>query len=145
MSDRCIYGCDAPASLYSCGRRCDEHSPWALAGHKDPRTQVDPRYTADALRAAAQLRDRGIAQVTAASAESDREAVDKAIRATARRLHQFSANDVRPHLPVGINSALIGARFMALAQRKEIRKVAQVASTDPGTHGKSVAVWESAA
>jgi hypothetical protein len=141
----CVYGCPEPARLYPCGRRCDKHSPWALAGLPNPDTQVDPRYTLDGLKAAAALRDRGIAQVTAAAPTSDRDAIDQAIRNVARRLHQFSANDVRPLLPAGVNPNLIGARFMALAKRKEIRKVDQVPSTDPGTHGKAVAVWESAA
>jgi hypothetical protein len=53
---RCVYGCRAEAHLYPCGSRCDEHSPWALEGRPDPRTQVDPRYTLDGLRAAAGIR-----------------------------------------------------------------------------------------
>lgn len=48
---RCVYGCDAEAHPYPGGTFCDPHSPWAVAGLPDPRTQVDSRYTADALRA----------------------------------------------------------------------------------------------
>lgn len=47
---RCVYGCDVAARLYPCGARCDEHSPWAVAGRPNPDTQVDPTRTADALR-----------------------------------------------------------------------------------------------
>lgn len=48
---RCIYGCRAHARLYPCGARCDEHSPWYLAGQPDPATQIDPARTVDGLRA----------------------------------------------------------------------------------------------
>jgi hypothetical protein len=142
---RCVYNCDAPARLYACGNRCDEHSPWALAGRPNPATQVDPTRTAQALRTAIALRDQGIAQVTAAAPAHDRDAIDRAIRLVARQLPQFSANDVRPHLPEGVNPNLIGARFIALAKSKEIRKVDEVPSTDPGTHGKKVGLWEATA
>lgn len=47
----CIYGCRAEAHPYPGGTFCDQHAPWALAGRPDPDTQVDPRYTADGLRA----------------------------------------------------------------------------------------------
>lgn len=35
---------------YLNGPACDPHSPWALAGHKDPRTQIDPSRTDAAMR-----------------------------------------------------------------------------------------------
>lgn len=145
MNGVCVHKCVSPARLYPCGWRCDEHAPWALAGRPNPMSRVDPTRTIDGLRAAMALRDRGIAQVTAAAPASDRDAIDHAIRTVAQQLRVFSANDVRPRLPHGVNPNLIGARFIALAKSKEIRKVDEVPSTDPGTHGKKVAVWEAAA
>lgn len=35
---------------YLNGPACDQHSPWALAGRPDPRTQVDPARTDAAMR-----------------------------------------------------------------------------------------------
>lgn len=37
---------------YIIGPACDEHAPWAFAGHKNPRTQRDPARTEKALRVA---------------------------------------------------------------------------------------------
>lgn len=50
---RCLYQCRARARLYPCGWRCDEHSPWALAGRPNPDSLIDPTRTLEALRAAA--------------------------------------------------------------------------------------------
>lgn len=38
---------------YLNGAHCDQHAPWAVAGHKDPRTQIDPARTDAAMRIAA--------------------------------------------------------------------------------------------
>ena len=41
--------CGEAARLYSCGWRCDRHSPWALAG-KRSLPKPDPERTAQGLR-----------------------------------------------------------------------------------------------
>jgi hypothetical protein len=90
------------------------------------------------------LRDRGIGLVEAASDEASREAIDQAIRDMIARGRPFSANDIRPLLPLGIRPALVGARFLAASKRKQIRKVGWITSTDPRTHAHPIAVWEAA-
>lgn len=65
----CVYGCRATTHLYPCGWRCDEHAPWALAGRPDPRTQVDPTKTLDALRARMQQPDADVRPIRAQPAE----------------------------------------------------------------------------
>lgn len=45
----CVHGCDAPADLYPCGSRCENHRPLPVNPVPDP-----PR-TLDGLRAAAGL------------------------------------------------------------------------------------------
>lgn len=91
------------------------------------------------------LRDEGMRVVTEASDEQDRAVIDQAIRAMIERGRPFSANDVRPLLPPGIRSGLIGARFMLASRRKQIRKVNWVPSDDPGTHAHPIALWIGAA
>lgn len=91
------------------------------------------------------LRDAGQEQVTTASDAQDVAVVDQAILAVAARGRSFSANDVRPLLPVLRSRNLIGARFTALRKAKLIVRVkgSYVPSTDPGTHGHPIAVWVS--
>lgn len=96
----------------------------------------EPTTLDEALKA----RDEGIAQVEAAADDQDRAVIDQAIREVAARGVRFSANDVRPLLPA-VRPALIGARFLAAANRKEIRRVGYVKSTDPKTHAHPIAEW----
>lgn len=35
---------------YITGPQCDQHAPWAVAGHPDPATQIDPTRTDRAMR-----------------------------------------------------------------------------------------------
>jgi hypothetical protein len=102
--------------------------------------------TADQLTLAFAARDRGIQQVTDTSDNHDINVVDQAIRAVASRGSVFTANDVRPLLPALRSNNLIGARFQALKKAGVIRRVKgqYVPSTEPGTHGHPIAVWEKA-
>lgn len=91
-----------------------------------------------------QLRDEGMARVTAASGEWDRKVVDQAIRYVASQGQPFSANDVRPLLPDGLRPALLGARFRTAALHNVIRRIGYVPSTDPATHAHPIALWVAA-
>lgn len=87
------------------------------------------------------LRDEGIARVTEASDQWERDVIDQAISAMVERGRPFSANDVRPLLPPGVRPALVGARFRTAALHRKIRRVGYVPSTDPGTHAHPIALW----
>lgn len=55
---------------------------------------------------------------------------------------RVSANSIRAHLPTWVNRGAIGATFGALVKAGALRKVEAVISTDKGTHGKPVFVFE---
>ncbi|WP_160050728.1 hypothetical protein [Nocardiopsis sp. FR4] len=85
------------------------------------------------------LREEALA---GASADGwDNAVIDQAIRFFAASGRRFSANDVRPLLPL-VRRAAIGARFMAASRRGVIRRVDSTPSTDPGTHAHRITVWE---
>lgn len=107
-------------------------------------TDDQPCPPVDGLQLGRQLRDKGMAQVTAASDDADRAAIDQAIARAAATGLTFSANDVRQLLPPGIRAPLVGARFMAASRRGDIVKVGFTPSTDPGTHAHPVAIWRRA-
>jgi hypothetical protein len=90
-------------------------------------------------------RDEALTAVTEASDDQDIAVVDQAIDRFAASGVQFSANDIRPLLPPLRSNNLIGARFNAARMRRQIVKVGEVTSTDPGTHGKPVALYRGAA
>jgi hypothetical protein len=90
------------------------------------------------------LRDEGMARVTEASDAQDIAVVDQAIETFVQSGRPFSANDVRPLLPPLRSNNLVGARFSAFRTRKQIVRVGYTPSTDPGTHGHPVAVWQAA-
>lgn len=85
-------------------------------------------------------RDRALDQVEATADEQDRRVIDQAIRAFAANHRPFSANDLRPMLPV-VRKSLLGSRFLAAAKRGEIRRVGYEPSTEPAAHGRPTAVW----
>lgn len=99
--------------------------------------------TAQQLGFALDARDQALAAVTAHSDSQDIAVVDQAILTVAGRGGLFSANDVRPLLPVLRSNNLVGARFRALAGLKRIHRVKgmYVPSNDPGTHAHPIAVW----
>jgi len=90
----------------------------------------------DALTA----RDEALAQVEVDADAQDRLVIDQAIRAVANYGHPFSANDVRPLLPL-VRTSLVGARFMAASKAGLIRRTGWVTSTDPGTHARPIGLW----
>lgn len=97
----------------------------------------------DQLALVFDARDRSLQLVTDTSDEQDIAVVDQAILTVAAQGAIFTANDVRPLLPVLRSNNLVGARFQALKKAGEIQRVSgqYVPSTDPGTHGHPVAVW----
>lgn len=86
------------------------------------------------------LRDAGMAAATEAARER-LAAVDLLIARAAATGREFSANDIRAHLPEGIRTAAIGARFAHARRRGVIVPVGYVTSTDPGTHAHQVRQW----
>lgn len=95
-----------------------------------------------ALSAALEARDRGMALTTAAHPD-DAGRVEAAIRQLAATGQPFSSNDARPiH---GVKGAVVGATFQALKKQGVIRPVGDVTSTDRGTHGHRVYLWQGAA
>ncbi|MEU0493529.1 hypothetical protein ABZ249_30245 [Nocardiopsis sp. NPDC006139] len=99
----------------------------------------------DALAEGRRRAEQGIARATEASAPDAVAEVDRLIAAHAATGEPFSANTIRPSLPEGIRPAAIGGRFRYAASRGLIRPVGYVASTDPGTHGHPVRVWQGVA
>lgn len=90
-------------------------------------------------------RDAALELVTENGDTQDVAVVDQAISRFAASGARFSANDVRPLLPALRSNNLVGARFNAARMRRQIVKVGEVISTDPGTHGKKVALYIGAA
>lgn len=70
----------------------------------------------------------------------DRKVIDQAIHAFAAQGRPFSANDLRELLP-DVRQPLIGARFLAAANRGVIRRVGYTPSTQKSTHAHPIAVW----
>lgn len=91
----------------------------------------------------ARLRDAGMATATQAAGD-DVAAIDLLIARAAATGRPFSANDLRAHLPDGIRTAAVGARFAHWRRRGLIRAVGYVPSTDPGTHAHPVRQWQGA-
>lgn len=92
---------------------------------------------------AAARRERDVAICLAEDADItgwDKKLIDQAIDAFARQGRPFSANDVRELLP-DVRPALMGARFLAAANRGDIRPVGLVSSTKRTTHAKRIALW----
>lgn len=86
------------------------------------------------------LRDAGMA-TAAEAAGADVAAIDLLIARAAATGAVFSANDLRAHLPPGVRTAAIGARFAHARRRGVIRAVGYITSTDPGTHAHPVRTW----
>lgn len=86
------------------------------------------------------LRDAGMnAAVEAAGA--DVAAIDLLIARAAATGATFSANDLRAHLPHGVRTAAVGARFAHARRRGVIEAIGYITSTDPGTHAHPVRTW----
>lgn len=86
------------------------------------------------------LRNAGMAAATQAAGD-DVTAIDLLIARAAATGTVFSANDLRPHIPAGTNTAAIGARFAHARRRGVITPVDWITSTDPGTHAHPVRTW----
>ncbi len=80
-----------------------------------------------------------VAGVSSATTEAH---IDQVITNRALAGGEFSANDIRPQLAY-VHTPLIGQRFAALKRSGVLTDTGvMVPSTDPGTHGKRVAVYE---
>lgn len=70
----------------------------------------------------------------------------RAVAETIARTHQvgdtISANSIRPHLPAWVNTAAIGPAFGHLIKAGALQPLALIPSTDRGTHGKRIGVYE---
>lgn len=86
------------------------------------------------------LRDAGMTTAEEA-AEDDLAAIDLLIARAAATGNEFSANDLRAHIPPGTNTAAIGARFAHARRRGVIQATGYTTSTDPGTHAHPVRTW----
>lgn len=88
----------------------------------------------------ARLRDAGMDAATHAARERLAE-LDLLIARAAATGREFSANDIRAHLPEGIRTASVGARFAHWSRRGLIQAIGYTTSTDPGTHAHPVRTW----
>lgn len=97
------------------------------------------------LMLAREQRDEGM-QRTVAAHPAAVDVIDAAIMRRVRAGRPFSANTIRAELTSlrADERPVIGARMNSLA-RKHCVKVGDEPSTDVGTHGKTVAIWRSAA
>lgn len=95
------------------------------------------------LELALDARDDALALVERFADDWDRSVVQQIILQVADRGVPFSANAVRPLLPVLRSNNLVGAMFAHLARSKQIRRVKgqYEPSDDPSTHGHPIAVW----
>jgi hypothetical protein len=85
------------------------------------------------------LRNRGQA-IASAAHPTERTAVESAIRQLAATGRPFSANDARQiH---GVKGGVVGAAFTAMNKAGVIKAVGDETSTDPGTHGHRVYLWQ---
>jgi hypothetical protein len=83
----------------------------------------------------------GIARADAAADPDARAAIDAAIARLAATGEEWSANELRVHVP-GITGAIMGARFSAAAKAGLIRDTGKrVPSTLGSTHAHEVRVW----
>lgn len=87
------------------------------------------------------LREAGIDRAEDAADEQDKAVVRQALRHFIASGEPFSANDVRALLP-DVRRTLLGGAFLAASGAKAIVKVGYVPSSDPGTHGHRVALWQ---
>jgi hypothetical protein len=84
---------------------------------------------------------QGIARADAAADPDARAAIDAAIVRLAATGEEWSANELRAHVP-GITGAIMGARFSAAAKAGLIRDTGKrVPSTLGSTHAHEVRVW----
>lgn len=82
---------------------------------------------------------KGQAIATAAH-PADRVRVEAAIRQLAATGRPFSANDAR--LIHGVKGGTVGATFTALRKEGVIRSCGDETSTDAGTHGHRIYMWQ---
>lgn len=85
----------------------------------------------------------GSGRIQRRDGEGDAACIDRAILEAAGRGVRFSANDLRDRLPA-VQLSLVGPRFALAKRRGLIVEVGHEPSTDPGTHGKPVAIYRAA-
>jgi hypothetical protein len=88
----------------------------------------------EALLAAEQGRDQAFANLDAADKAAELEAILGAIEQAAASGQEFTANDVRPHLPEGVNRNRIGRAFYRAIELGIVEVVALDRSNKANTH-----------
>lgn len=90
-------------------------------------------------------RDQAFANLDASDAAGENAVIFRAIREVAAQGREFSANDVRPLLPEGINRHRIGRQFSRAIELGVIEPCGLVKSDDPGTNAHRVLKYRRAA
>ena len=106
---------------------------------------IDLPTVRELIAKAIAARDAGIAQAEDNASDWDKALIDQAIAFFAKTGQPFSANDIRPLLPADINCrGLMGGRFTAAYNRREIQPIGDHPSHKENTHGKRIMIWISA-
>lgn len=71
----------------------------------------------------------------------DKQVIDDVIAAFAAQRRPFSANDIRPHLPVGVRKCLISRRLIVARHRGLIRRVGFTPSSLKSTNSALIRVY----
>ena len=78
------------------------------------------------------------------AAQQDRAVIDQAIRHHATTGLLFSANTIRPMLPV-VSGSIIGARFLAASKSGQIEAIGSVMASHRRGHGRRLVLWRGTA
>jgi hypothetical protein len=92
----------------------------------------------DALTAAEQGRDEAFARLDAADKAAELELILDAIAHAAATLPVFTANDVRPTLPEGVNKQRIGRAFSRAIELGIVEVVGLDRSNERSTHNARI-------
>jgi hypothetical protein len=99
----------------------------------------------DAIAEAEAERDRAFTNLDASDQRDELTLILDTIVRVADRGAVFSANDVRPLLPEGVNTNRVGRAYARAIELGLIEVHGFTKSTDKGTHGKRVLTYRRAA
>jgi hypothetical protein len=86
-------------------------------------------------------RSRGVRAVELAEWRDDRNLLDRIILRFADGGQEFTADDVRPYLPLGIRPNSVGAAFLRAATKGWIEGVGYRQSERPEARSRRILVW----